>query len=419
MDILKLFLENGSSVTTDSRKINKGDIYFALKGNNFNGNLFAHEAIEKGASYAIVDEDVLPSNERIIKVENVLTTLQNLATLYRRHLGLPVFALTGSNGKTTTKELLAAVLKNKFNLNYTQGNLNNDIGVPLTILKTKSDHDFLLVEMGANHQGEINSLCEIAEPDYGLITNIGKAHLEGFGGEEGVKKGKSEMFRYLQKTNGKIFVNRNDDVLMSLIPNDADTICYESQGFEIQQNDPFLTITYKNHNVYSKLTGEYNVFNIAAAFAIGSYFGVDERQIIESIENYIPQNNRSQLINWQEIEIVLDAYNANPSSTESSLRSFLAKDASNKIVILGDMFELGESAEKEHRAIIELTLNLKPGRAFFIGDEFYKFRKQYDAVFYKTLEEAKSAIHFDEFKNLKILIKGSRGMALERLLSNL
>lgn len=419
MDILKLFLENGSSVTTDSRKINTGDIYFALKGNNFNGNLFAIEAIEKGASFAIVDEVVFPSNERIIKVENVLDTLQDLATLYRRHLNIPVLALTGSNGKTTTKELLAAILKNKFNLNFTQGNLNNEIGVPLTILNTKREHDFLLVEMGANHQGEINKLCEIAEPDFGLITNIGKAHLEGFGGEEGVKKGKSEMFRYLQKARGKIFVNVNDALLVSLIPNDIVVIRYESQGFEIQQNDPLLTVKYKNYNIDSKLTGAYNVFNIATAFAIGKYFEVDERQIIESIENYVPQNNRSQLITWQDIEIVLDAYNANPSSTESSIKSFLSKDPEHKIVILGDMFELGKSAEKEHEAIIELTLHLKPGKAFFIGGEFYKFNKQYNANFYKTLDEAKNAIHFVEFKGLKILIKGSRGMALERLLNRL
>lgn len=416
MDILKLFLENGCSVTTDSRKINGGDIYFALKGNNFNGNLFALEALEKGAAFSIVDEDIFPADDRIVKVDNVLSCLQDLATSYRRYLNIPVLALTGSNGKTTTKELLASVLKNKFNLNFTQGNLNNEIGVPLTILNTKSEHNFLLIEMGANHQGEIQKLCEIAEPDYGLITNIGKAHLEGFGGEEGIKKGKSEMYRYLQKSGGKVFVNINDLVLMSLLPDNVEVIKYDSTEFQIYHNNPFLAVKLGNQIINSKLTGTYNVFNISTAYAIGRYFNVKEDEIIEAIENYFPQNNRSQLIEWDGVEIILDAYNANPSSVELSINSFLSNDTNKKIVILGDMFELGEYAAKEHKDIIDLTLQLKPKSAFFIGNEFYKWSNQYEAQFYNSTEEAMKHIHLDEFKGYCVLIKGSRGMALERLI---
>ena len=418
MSLLKLFLENNRSVATDTRKIKTGDIYFALKGANFNGNNFAIDALEKGASFAIVDEDITPKHKNIIKVENVLSALQHLATEYRRFLKIPVLAITGSNGKTTTKELLATVLKNKYNLNYTEGNLNNDIGVPLTILKTNIENDFLLVEMGANHQGEINQLCEIAEPNFGLITNIGKAHLEGFGGEEGVKIGKSEMYRYLHRSEGKVFINMSDNKLQSLIPENTIKIEYDASDFNIIESNTFLNVQIGRSSIKTKLTGEYNIFNIAAAFSIGKYFGIEENKIIKSIEEYSPQNNRSQLINKDGLEIILDAYNANPSSTESSLKSFLLNDSENKIVILGDMFELGEYANQEHKRIIELTLTLNPYKSIFIGNEFYNFSKDYPAIFYKTTEEAKMTIDMTEFKNFKILVKGSRGMALEKLLND-
>lgn len=416
MNLLKLFLENGMSVTTDTRKINKGDIYFGLKGVNFNGNSFAETALEKGASYSIVDEEINSNNIKIIKVESVLSSLQELAREYRRYLNIPVLALTGSNGKTTTKELLAAVLKNKFNINYTKGNLNNEIGVPLTILSTKIENDFLLIEMGANHQGEINALCEIAEPNFGLITNIGKAHLEGFGGIEGVKKGKSEIYKYLKFTKGKVFINLEDEILISLLPENINFITYNSQDLNILEKDLFLNIDYKGKKVNTNLYGEYNLNNIAVAIAIGNYFDIEEDKILKSISDYIPSNNRSQVINWNGLEIILDAYNANPSSIEISIKSFLENSPENKIVIIGDMFELGEFAGEEHKKILDLVLELNPNKAIFIGKNFYQYIDNRRAIFFETTDEAKDKINFTVMGGKSILIKGSRGMALEKLI---
>lgn len=416
MGLLDIYLASGRSVTTDTRKINKGDMFFALKGANFNANLFVLDALEKGASWVVVDEDHGFSHDHIIRVDDVLKALQQLAHDYRKHLSIPVLALTGSNGKTTTKELLACVLANKFDLNYTEGNLNNEIGVPLTILKTKADQDFLLVEMGANHQGEIQALSEIACPDFGLITNIGKAHLEGFGGLEGVKKGKSELYRHLSSNKGKIFLNQSDEVLKTLLPSDADVIQYDSSDFKILAKDPFLKVAYDGTEISSNLTGEFNVNNIAVAVAVGRYFQISMEQITSSINSYFPNNNRSQLVTWNGISIIMDAYNANPSSVESSVTSFLKSEAGKKVVILGDMFELGDFAHSEHERMIQLVLSLQPSQCFFIGKNYHLFKGSYDGVFYASTEEAKNEIRFDEFSGKKLLIKGSRGMALEKLI---
>jgi UDP-N-acetylmuramoyl-tripeptide--D-alanyl-D-alanine ligase len=415
-NLLSLFLES-SGVSTDTRKINKGNIFFALKGENFNGNHYATTAIEHGAGYAIVDEDHGWNDSRYIRVDNVLKTLQVLANDYRKHLGLPVLAITGSNGKTTSKELIAAVLSKKYNLNFTQGNLNNDIGVPLTILSTKKENNFLITEMGANHQGEIALLCEIAEPDYGFITNIGKAHLEGFGGEEGVKKGKGELYRFLDRTDGKVFINTDDTILTSIAP-PYNLIPYSSNEFVIADDDPYLVVRHLETGavINSHLAGKYNTSNIAAAYFIGRYFGIDEEVIVQAISAYIPTNNRSQISEYKGVKIIKDAYNANPSSVTSSVSSFLSNNPEEKIVILGDMLELGEYTYAEHKAVLEMIKATNVSKAILVGPYYKELENDFPFEFYLSTKEAKEAMDWSTFKDKIVLIKGSRGIALEKLL---
>ncbi len=416
MELLDLFLRS-SGVSTDTRKIEANNIFFALKGTNFNGNLYAEMALESGASYAVIDEVHFEKNNKFILVDDVLKSLQKLALEYRNTLTIPVLAITGSNGKTTSKELLASALTKKFKTHYTKGNLNNEIGVPLTILSTPAETEFLIVEMGANHQGEIALLSEITNPNFGLITNIGKAHLEGFGGIEGVKKGKGELYHYLAKSNGKIFLNTDDETLSHMVPLGCELIKYRSSDFKIVEDFPFIKLYKDKLSIATQLAGTYNLNNIASTYAIASYFGVSDDQITQAIENYFPSNNRSQIIDQNGVRIIKDAYNANPSSVTSSLHSFLNADTQNKIVILGDMLELGEYANEEHMAVLSYLVTKDIFKAILIGPIYKHLQNKFPSfTFFTNIEEAKNKVEFKNFIGKTILLKGSRGIALEKLL---
>jgi UDP-N-acetylmuramoyl-tripeptide--D-alanyl-D-alanine ligase len=396
-------------------------MFFALKGDNFNGNKYAPSALKKGAKYAIVDEAEYNTSPETILVDNVLNSLQKLAKFHRKHLKAEIIALTGSNGKTTTKELIHAVLSKKYKTTATVGNLNNHIGVPLTLLSMTKHTEIGIVEMGANHQKEIEFLCHIAEPDYGYITNFGKAHLEGFGSVEGVITGKSEMYDYLISNNKLVFVNANDSIQITKTKmanrfsfgHDTNEIDLEIRFIEAQ---PFVKCKYQNLEIQSQLIGDYNFNNIAAAIAFGHYFKVDNHDIKNAIENYIPTNNRSQIINKGSNKIILDAYNANPSSMRAALLNF-EKQTGEKTVILGDMFELGNEAKKEHQTITDLISILDLNQIILIGENFYQSHtNSKNQTQYKSFEEFKNNFDFSKIKNQTILIKGSRGMALERIL---
>ena len=411
-DIYKLYSKN-YLVDTDTRSVRKNTLFFALKGGNFNGNKFAEEAIKKGANYSIVDEKEYQTNENIILVDNVLTCLQELATHHRKILNIPILALTGSNGKTTTKELINAVISQKFNTTATKGNLNNHIGVPLTLLSMTDKTAFGIVEMGANHLKEIEFLCSIAQPNFGYITNFGKAHLEGFGSVEGVIKGKSELYEYLRNTQGKVFINQFD--LIQLRQSEGIHSIPFEKTIEFIDANPSVRINFKNLEVKSQLIGSYNYNNIAAAITIGNYFEINAITIKNSIENYISTNNRSQVIVKNDIRIILDAYNANPSSMTAALENFNNLDATSKIVVLGDMFELGNSANVEHQRITDLTEKLDFQKIYLVGENFSKVNTK-KALKFLNFNAFKDSINLLDFKNSSLLIKGSRGMALERLL---
>jgi UDP-N-acetylmuramoyl-tripeptide--D-alanyl-D-alanine ligase len=397
-------------------------MFVAIKGKKYDANTFAVDALAKGASYVIIDNPDYYVDERTIVVEDSLQALQGLAKFHRQYLDLPIIALTGSNGKTTTKELLQAVLSKKFRTKATIGNLNNHIGVPLTLLSFDSSTEIGIVEMGANHQKEIQFLCEIAAPDYGYITNFGKAHLEGFGGVEGVIKGKSELYSHIADRKKKLFVNLDDPIQVDksagieritfgLKRQDAD-ICIDSVSA-----NPFVAVSFSNIWVQSHLIGLYNANNINAAIAVGRYFKVNNKDIKEAIENYVPENNRSQLVKKNSNEIILDAYNANPSSMNVAIANFLQLDGNNKIVILGDMFELGDESGEEHKVIVDSLKNEKNIECFFVGKEFYKnITKEENLHFFETFDSFGEYLKILAPKNKMILIKGSRGMALERTL---
>ena len=410
------------SVSIDTRKIEPNSLFVAIKGENFDANTFAKEALEKGASYVIIDNESYYIDQRTILVENSLVALQELAKFHREYLKLPIIALTGSNGKTTTKELIQVVLSKKYKTKATVGNLNNHIGVPLTLLSFNQDTEIGIVEMGANHQKEIEFLCALAKPDYGYITNFGKAHLEGFGGVEGVIKGKSEMYHYLSDHDKIAFVNLEDPIQIEKSKN------LKSYSFGINKStanvnintveaNPFVMISYSKSCISSHLIGLYNANNINAAITIGKYFEVDDDGIKEALEGYIPENNRSQMLTKGTNEIILDAYNANPSSMEVAIKNFLQLDKPNKIAILGDMFELGQESQKEHKAIVNLLINEEKIICYFIGKEFYANKLEKNNFhFQETFELFSETLKRTEFKNKTILIKGSRGMALERTL---
>jgi UDP-N-acetylmuramoyl-tripeptide--D-alanyl-D-alanine ligase len=398
-------------VDTDTRKIRKDSIFFALKGDNFNGNEFTEQALEKGASFCVIDEEKYSHIENTILVDDCLQTLQELANYHRKQLNIPVISLTGSNGKTTTKELINAVLKTQYKTVATIGNLNNHIGVPLTLLSFADDTEIGIVEMGANHQKEIEFLSNIAEPDFGYITNFGKAHLEGFGGIEGVIKGKSELYTFLRENEKTAFVNPNDPKQVEL-SSDFKRILL-NENVIVTSTHPYLTLNYNGQNIQTNLVGEYNFSNILAAISIGEYFKVSNDNIIKSIQNYISDNNRSQIIQKEQNTILLDAYNANPSSTLEALKNFNQINHLNKIIILGDMFELGDEAEKEHQAIVDYCSTLSINNSFFVGENYYKTSTNNK---FKSFNDFATYIQNNPLKDSFLLIKGSRGMALERLL---
>ncbi len=419
-DLHQLFLDS-SAITTDTKKIVLESIFFALKGERFDANTFTHDALSKGASYAVIDNKKYFIDHRTILVSNVLQTLQALALYHRQYLGLPIIALTGSNGKTTTKELINVVLQEKYNTTCTLGNLNNHIGVPLTLLSFTHETEIGVVEMGANHQEEIEFLCKIAEPDFGYITNFGKAHLEGFGGVEGVIKGKSELYTYLKEAKKTAIVNLDDSIQVERskdIERYTFTTAPQSTAnvvIEAVTANPFVHVNFRDITINSNLVGSYNASNICAAIAIGQLFGVVDVQIKAAIEKYVPDNNRSQLLEHNSHHIILDAYNANPSSMSAAIQHFLSLDKPNKVLILGDMFELGSDSKNEHLHIVNSLKNIDSVQVHFVGSEFYANKNGNDNLkFYSTFEVFSEALRLSGEST--ILIKGSRGMALERTL---
>jgi len=415
------------TICTDTRKITKGCLFFALKGDNFDGNAFAEKAITEGAEYAIIDNPELKKNDKFILVEDVLSTLQNLAKYHRSQLTIPFVGITGTNGKTTTKELLNSVLSQKYKTYATQGNLNNHIGVPLTLLAITKDIELAIIEMGANHQKEIAFLSSIAQPTHGLITNVGKAHLEGFGGFEGVKKGKGELYDFLKLSNGITFINKSNPFLMEMSNSRQleNVIFYGNEpGIEISaqiiENNPYLKIIWKtkegSYTTQTNLTGAYNLENILVAITVGVHFGLTANQINKGIEAYIPGNNRSQVTKTENNTLICDYYNANPSSMAVALDNFKSLDAVNKVVILGDMFELGDESTKEHTIVLTKALSTGASTTIFVGKEFSKSRNDADAFFFETTNEALEYLKQHPLKDSTILIKGSRGMRLESLI---
>ncbi len=417
------FLESGK-VSTDTRQISPGAIFFALKGPNFNANKLADEALEKGAVLAVIDDKTYQKDERFVLVDDVLTTLQELAHHHRQQLSIPVIGLTGSNGKTTTKELIDAVLSRKYNTLATKGNLNNHIGVPLTLLSITAAHEIAIIEMGANHQKEIEALSAIADPSHGLITNIGKAHLEGFGGLEGVKKGKSELYKHLQANGGTVFINSNNPTLMSMKDWFESPVFYPNSGdyyhCSLVGSTPVLKVRSETgHIITTNLVGAYNFENIATALCIGKYFEVPAEEADAAIAAYDPQNNRSQLIKKGETTIIMDAYNANPNSMEGALEN-LKGVTGPKWVVLGDMKELGEDSRKEHTAIGELLKGMDLDAIFLLGPEMKAARDVCpQAQHFIDKTALKEALKAADSNGKTILLKGSRSMGLEEVIDAL
>lgn len=422
MEIEKLYniFLNSSGITTDSRKINQGNIFFALKGERFNGNQFAEKAIADGAAYAVIDEENFSNGDNFLIVDNVLATLQDLANFYRRQFSIPVIAICGSNGKTTTKELISAVLETTFKIHATPGNFNNHIGVPLTLLSMKKETEIAIIEIGANHIGETAALCEIAEPDYGLITNNGKDHLEGFGSIEGVKKANGELYDFLRGNKAMVFVSNLHQDLMQMsegmnrvIYGKKDAEC----GGEIIDANPFLELKTSAFQLHTRLIGQYNFENIMAAVCIGNYFKVADDKIKTAIEKYQSQNNRSEFIEKGSNYFILDAYNANPSSMEAALESFNVIASGKKIVILGDMLELGKESYKEHMAIAELLKKFSFAKIILTGEEFKKVKDHIHCLHFDTTVELKKWLTAQNFSDTYFLLKASRRIRLEMLLA--
>lgn len=417
-EIYKLY-QQYPSIQTDTRQLKKDDLFFALKGPNFNGNNFAKQALEQGAAYVIADEKLSFNDDRIIKVDDALKALQQLAKFHRNQFQIPFIAITGSNGKTTTKELVHEVLSSTFKTYTTQGNLNNHIGVPLTILRIKPDAAFVVIEMGANHLKEIEGYCQYAQPTHGLITNIGKAHLEGFGGAENVKKGKGELFDFLDLNNGTAFVNEDDPAVLELGHHLKKTIYYgsnrEANTGRLLKKDPFIEVKINSgESIQTKLVGAYNLPNVLAAVCIGQYFKIDTGKIKNAIENYTPSNSRSQLIKSGSNTIVLDAYNANPGSMNAAIENFAAMKADKKILLLGDMKELGEDSLKEHAAIVSLIKKYNWAAVVLVGKNFSEVDNAY--THFENSKQASDWLKNEDIKNAHLLVKGSRSMQMEKVL---
>lgn len=435
MDLRRLygfFLEH-HRICTDSRNVQPGDLFFALKGDRFDGNLFAALALEKGAALVVVDNpEVVKNDTQYFLTANVLETLQALGRYHRRQFHIPVIAITGSNGKTTTKELVAAVMGSHYPTHFTKGNLNNHIGVPLTLLALDPGIEVAIVEMGANHQGEIDQLCRIAEPTHGLITNIGKAHLEGFGGIEGVKKGKSELYRYLAETGGVAFINLDEPFLEQLAEPVAKKVTYHRSEDPDPLHKPYEALLIATHpvietaflnesggltHIKSRLAGKHNFNNIMTAIAIGKYFKVPSDRIKKAIEDYIPSNNRSQLLPYGKHTIYLDAYNANPSSMAEALASFHRMESGRKMAILGDMLELGDSGPAEHQRIGELAHSFHFDELVFVGPQFAAIAHSLGLRHFDAAEDCKTWFKNGDWPPSLILLKGSRGMGLEKVVA--
>ena len=414
-----LFLES-SGICTDTRKISPNCLFVALKGDRFDANTFASDALAQGARAVLIDNPQYRVDDRTIVVADSLAKLQDLAAYHREFLGLPILALTGSNGKTTTKELFNAVLSKKYKTGATVGNFNNHIGVPLTLLSFDEFTDLGIVEMGANHQREIAQLCEIAQPDYGFITNFGRAHLEGFGGFEGVIQGKSEMYDYLMQHHKSALVNLDDPIQREkTIDMDRFTFGTSTEAdvvFSDISANPYVSLSFDGRQINSKLIGRYNASNIMAAVTVGRKFGVSDDDIVSALENYTPSNNRSQIIQRDSAQIILDAYNANPSSMKAAIENFAGLESENPAAFLGDMFELGDDSLGEHEKIVDLVAGTTI-QAYFVGKDFYASRiDKPNFMFFETFEQLKAHLESSPVKADKILIKGSRGMALERVM---
>ncbi len=421
----ELFYET-SGICTDTRNIQKDCLFICLKGANFNGNEFAEKAVEAGAKYVIADEKLFQNNDKIFLVENSLEYLQNLANFHRKKFNFPIIGITGSNGKTTSKELIATVLSKKFNVHFTHGNLNNHIGVPLTLLQLTHAHEIAVIEMGANKFHDIQELCEIAEPTHGIITNIGMAHLEGFKSFEGVLKTKLELYDSISNNDGCVFVNNDDPILTENLPKNVEIISYASENSAIITGElislsPFVEMNWKKDDIVSnriqtQMIGKYNFYNFLAAICIGNYFGVESSEISSAIAEYSPTNNRSQVQKTSKNTLILDAYNANPTSMKSALESFALVEHADKFVILGDMFELGNESSKEHQKIVDLikTINLP---AICIGKNFSAILVNQETKIqsFESKDEASIYIQDLNLANKLILLKGSRGIGLESI----
>ena len=408
----KVFLQN-PSISTDSRRATKDSLFFALKGENFNGNEYAEEAINKGCKYAIIDESKYRKNKNFILVKDCLKTLQELSLFHRNTLNIPVIAITGSNGKTTSKELIHSCLSTELKTAFTKGNLNNHIGVPLSLLEINQKHKIAIIEMGANHEGEIKFLCEIANPNFGIITNIGKAHLEGFESFEGVKRTKNELFNYIRETGGMIFLN-NDDEMLRRLSTDIKSIKYGKSGDIVGEELPssiFSELIYNGNKISSHLIGDYQFYNIMLAICVADYFNIKEKNIINAIKSYKPVNNRSQVIESKNNLIILDAYNANPTSMYEMIKSFSKIDKKNKVCILGDMAELGDYSKKEHLTIAKMIKNLNL-RYYFVGREFLKLNQKNS---FENIDHLIKHLKSNPLSSSTILVKGSRSQKLEKI----
>lgn len=426
IEALYILYTNTRTVSTDTRNIIPGSLFFSLKGENFNGNEYADKALEAGASYAVIDDGRYYKNSRYILVQDALKTLQELASYHRDQLTIPIIGITGTNGKTTTKELLNAVLSQHYKTYCTIGNLNNHIGVPLTLLAIKPDIEIAIIEMGANHKREIADLCAIAKPTHGLITNIGKAHLDGFGGFEGVKVAKGELYDFIKSNKGVLFVDGDNLLLKEMyLSRGIDQAVRYGQGADneisgsILSNDPLLTIEWlsslERRQLKTNLTGSYNLENILAAVTVGHYFGVSANEIDLGISSYTPGNNRSQIIKTALNTLICDYYNANPSSMRVAIDNLNLVHASKKVFILGDMFELGANSQEEHKHVIDHSLSLPIDRRIFIGKEFNLLKADKAGEFYPDIDSAMKGLSDNPVKDAMVLIKGSRGMKMEKL----
>jgi len=422
-DLYQLYLKS-PSVETDSRKIKKGDIFFALKGPNFNGNHYAQKALDDGAAYSIADEETAPHNERIIRVNDCLETLQQLAKKHREQFSIPFIAITGSNGKTTTKELVHAVLSSRFKTYTTVGNLNNHIGIPLTILRVRPDAEMAVIEMGANHQKEIEGYCIYTMPTHGMITNCGKAHLEGFGGEEGVRKGKGELFDYLRKASGTAFIFNDYEYLVEMSAGIPTVITYGTSDAsltgraETSSSGELLEVKITKgaaiHEIKTQLVGSYNLPNVLAAVCIGKTFKADDDQIKAALENYIPSNSRSQLIEQDSNRVILDAYNANPSSMKAAIENFAGMPGNKKVLMLGSMMELGNESIHEHEALVKLISGQQWYKVVLVGKDYRDLPDGF--IHFNDAAEAAGWYKAQDLKNAQVLIKGSRSMQMEKVL---